>query len=137
MGTAEPRHDLAELVRSRRAELGLSLRKLAEQCVDPDRPDGGHLWKHAVINRLEKGLPIIPPRLPELRALAAGLRLPLGAVQDAAGAQFFGIDSVWSEGREARALVHDFNSLSPDDQQRVRELVRAWGARPPKRHDGE
>ncbi|MFD7224801.1 XRE family transcriptional regulator [Streptomyces sp. NPDC059883] len=116
---------MSDLVRDRRAELGLSLRKLADLCIDPEDP-GEPLWKFAVINRLERHLPVIPPQLPELRALAAGLSLPLWKVQGAAGAQFFGIDTVWSDA--VRALVQDYESMPPDDQKRARQLMRAWGA---------
>ncbi|MCA1223852.1 helix-turn-helix domain-containing protein [Streptomyces sp. 8L] len=137
-GPPERRTDLTDLVRNRRSELGLSLRKLAERCVDPEAPDAGPIWKYAVINRLERGLPVIAPIVPELRALAAGLQLPLGLIQDAAGAQFFGIDSVWSDEGDVRALVHDYRSMSPEDQERVRDLMRTWGQnRAAKPHGGE
>lgn len=125
MADTQTRMDLSRLVRERRAERGLSLRKLAELCVDPEG-DGEPLWKYAVLNKLERELPIIPPQLPDLRALAAGLSLPLWQVQEAAGKQFLGIDTVWSDA--VRALVHDYESMSPEDQKRARQLMRAWGA---------
>ncbi|MFI5755657.1 XRE family transcriptional regulator [Streptomyces sp. NPDC051569] len=129
---AEPktRTDLSDLVRQRREELGLSLRKLADRCIDPEDAQGGPLWKYGVIDRLEKVLPVIPPLLPELRALAAGLQLPLELVKEAAGAQFFGIDTVWSDDHRVRSLVHDFQSMSPDDQDRVQALMKAWRRTP-------
>ena len=130
------RADLADLVRSRRSQLQLSLRALAELCVDPADP-GAPLWKFGVLHRLEKGLPVVPPEEPELRALAAALRLPVDDVKDAAGAQFFGIDSVWSEDHKTRALVRDYQSMSEDDQERVRELVRTWSTRPARKVNGE
>lgn len=130
MVESQSRTDLSDLVRDRRAELGLSLRKLAERCVDPDNPEGSALWKFAVINRLEKRLPTIPPGLPELRALAAGLQLPLTLIQEAAGSQFFGIDTVWSQDRQTRAFVRDYRAMSPQDQERVHALMKSWGPPP-------
>ncbi|MFF1417442.1 XRE family transcriptional regulator [Streptomyces sp. NPDC058280] len=130
MVDSQSRTDLSDLVRDRRAELGLSLRRLADRCIDPEDPQADALWKFGVIDRLEKALPVIPPQLPELRALAAGLRLPLGLIKEAAGAQFFGIDTVWSEDRETRAMVHDYQAMSPEDQERVRALMRTWSSGP-------
>jgi transcriptional regulator with XRE-family HTH domain len=129
MVDSQRRTDLSDLVRNRRAELGLSLRRLADRCIDPEDQQAGPLWKFQVINRLEKGLPIIPPQLPELRALAAGLDVPLGLVKEAAGSQFFGIDTVWSDDHSTRAMVHDYQAMGPEDQQKVRDLMRTWSKR--------
>ncbi|WP_173313159.1 helix-turn-helix domain-containing protein [Streptomyces fulvorobeus] len=141
------RTDLADLVRTRRQDLGLSLRKLAERCVDPEDP-GEPLWKFGVLHRLEKGLPILRPSEPESRALAAGLRLPVDDVKAAAAAQFLGIvtdapapastiDTVWSEDHKTRAMVRDYESMSPEDQEKVRQLMRAWSTRPASEVNGE
>lgn len=127
---SQSRTDLSDLVRDRRAELRLSLRTLAELCIDPQSPEDGPLWKFGVINRLEKRLPIVPPQLPELRALGAGLQLPLSLIQEAAGSQFLGIDTVWSADRKTRALVRDFKAMSPQDQERVHALMKTWGNPP-------
>ncbi|MFF2525933.1 XRE family transcriptional regulator [Streptomyces liangshanensis] len=126
MVDSEARTALSDLVRDRRAELRLSLRKLADQCVDPEHPENGSLWKFGVINRLEKNLPVTPPVLPELRALAAGLELPLELIQEAAGSQFHGVTAVWSEDRRIRGMVRDFTAMSPEDQDRVQSLMRMW-----------
>ncbi|MFJ9214282.1 XRE family transcriptional regulator [Streptomyces sp. NPDC102264] len=123
------RTDLSDLLRTRRAELGLSLRKLAERCVDPEDPDAGQKWKFGVIDRLEKNLPIIPPELGELRALAAGLQVHLSRVQEAAGRQFFGIESLWFDDLEMMTLVHDYQAMSPADRERLREIAQAWSTR--------
>jgi hypothetical protein len=131
----DPRTDLSDLVRARRAELSLSLRKFVERCIDPEDPEGGPLWKIGPLSRLEKNLSIEAPTAPALRALAEGLRLAPGVVQAAAAAQFFGIDPVWSDDREVRALVHGYRAMAPDDQARVRELIRAW-SRPPSQTNG-
>ncbi|MET9707882.1 hypothetical protein [Streptomyces griseus] len=91
--------------------------------MDPDT--GDPLLKYSWIDRLEKLQPVIPPQYPQLKALAAALDLSLGAVQDAAGAQFFGIDTVWSESHEARALVRRADRMTPDQLEQLRRLIDA------------
>ncbi|MFJ7999005.1 XRE family transcriptional regulator [Streptomyces sp. NPDC096310] len=126
--TSDPeRTELSDLVRERRTELGLSLRALAGRCIDPESA-GEPLWKYAVLNRLERRLPVIPPRLPELRALAAGLDLPVEVLQGAAGSQFMGIQPPWGSSREMRSLVTDYLALSPESRDRLRSIVRLWAA---------
>jgi transcriptional regulator with XRE-family HTH domain len=121
----DERTDLSELVRSRRAELRLGLRGLAERCTDPENPAAGSLWTRTTLNTLETGK-IKPPRLPELRALARGLDLPLGKIQDAAGAQFFGIDTLWSASGEARALVERADRMTPEQRAQLMRLLDAF-----------
>ncbi|MFD5975517.1 XRE family transcriptional regulator [Streptomyces bacillaris] len=120
---APARTDLSDLVRARRQELRLSLRAVQDRTVDPDT--GEPLLKYSWIDRLEKSQPVIPPQYPQLRALAAALELSLGQVQDAAGAQFFGIDTVWSESHEARALVRRADRLTPEQLEQLRRLIDA------------
>ncbi|MFM9368166.1 XRE family transcriptional regulator [Streptomyces sp. Da 82-17] len=120
--------ELRDLVRNRRAELRLSLRALAERCVDPEDPDAGPLWNHATLGNLETKT-IKAPRLPELRALAAGLDVPLGLVQEAAGRQYLGIDTVWADDRETRTMVHAYRELDPDDRAKIRAIIESWGTR--------
>lgn len=130
MTEAAARTDLSDLVRRRRAELGLALRTLADRCIDPDT--GLVEWKYGTLDRLEKGLAITPPILPQLRALAEGLQVVLGVVQDAAGAQYFGIDTQRGTSPEARALMLNLEQLTPADRAKVADLIETWAA-PPKR----
>ncbi|MGW8374292.1 helix-turn-helix transcriptional regulator [Streptomyces sp. ODS28] len=123
--TADHATELSDLLRERRAELGLSLRELADRCLDPDNPDEGSLWKRSTLANLEKG-DIKPPKLAELRALAAGLDCPLGRLQDAAGSQFFGLASVWGEEDDVRVLVRRYRQMSPEDQRRLQGIVDTW-----------
>jgi len=125
-GEKAPRTDLSDLVRTRREELGQSFRVLADACIDPEAPDDGPLWGRSTLDRLSKGLHITPPDFGQLRALAAGLQLPLGLLQEAAGAQFLGIDTVWSEDGQVRALVHEFREMDAEDQEKVRVLMQSW-----------
>ncbi|MEU1496111.1 XRE family transcriptional regulator [Streptomyces sp. NPDC005732] len=120
------RTDLSDLVRTRRAELGLSLRALASRCINPDAPDAGPVVDHNWIDRLEKGVLREIPDYGRLAGLHAGLQVPLGLIQEAAGAQFWRVDTVWSDDAEVRALVHDYLDMSPEDQQRVRALTESW-----------
>ncbi|MEU7639851.1 XRE family transcriptional regulator [Streptomyces sp. NPDC039016] len=123
-----PRTDLSDLVRKRRAQLRLSLRALASRCVDPKDPDAGSRWTHATLANLETKS-IKAPGVPELRALAAGLDLPLRLLQEAAGVQYLGIDTAWSDDGETRTLVHHYWELPPDDRAKVRALIESWGSK--------
>lgn len=132
---ATDRTELSDLVRDRRKDLGLSLRVLAERCVDPEDLDAGPQWKFGVLSRLEKNLPVIPPQLPELRALARGLDLPPEQIKEAAGSQFFGIDTVWSD--DVRAMVRDYEAMTSDDRERLRLAMTAWKTEHSPKRDGE
>jgi hypothetical protein len=106
-------------------ELGLSYRALADRCIDPEDPEAGSVWKRTTIDTLSKGQPVKAPNLPALRALAAGLQVPLGLVQEAAGSQFLGIDTVWSADGKVRALVEGFREMDAEDQERVMALMES------------
>lgn len=128
-GVPAPQHrtQLRDLVTRRKGELGLSYVRLEARCIDPEtgqKPVSGS-WLH----RLVTGLPITPPDFPMLRALAAGIDVPLGVVQDAAGAEFFGIDVVkFSESGEARALVEEADKLTPAQREQIRLLIRSFNS---------
>lgn len=130
MMTAEEsvsRTALSDLLQSRKDELGVSLRELVAACVDPEEPDAGPQYRRTTLDGLMKNLPgVKPPTLPQLRGLAAAYRLPLGLVQEAAGSQFFGIDTVWAEDGKVRTLVYEFQEMDPDDQERARALMQSW-----------
>lgn len=117
--------DLSRLVYDRRRELGLSLRDLAAASLDPET---GEQLKYSWLHRLERGERVIPPELPQLRAFAAGLRLPLSVVQDAAGAQFHGRspDAVWSQDASTRAVVARMEELSDEDRRALQVIVEAY-----------
>ncbi|MFD3614413.1 XRE family transcriptional regulator [Streptomyces sp. NPDC058676] len=120
------RTDLSDLVRDRMEELDISYRTLASLCIDPENPDEGPLWGRSTLDKLSKGERITPPDYPQLRALAAGLQVALGRVQEAAGSQFLGVDTVWSEDGKVRALVHEFREMDEEDQEKVRALMQSW-----------
>ncbi|MFE9845840.1 hypothetical protein [Streptomyces goshikiensis] len=123
----EGRTQLRDLVRARKAAMGLSYDKLAARCVDP--VSGVVTVKSSWLHRLATDLPVQPPEFPVLRGLAAGMDVPLGQVQDAAGAEFFGMDVVWSSSGEARAIVEDLDRLTPLQREQLRVLLNSFTRR--------
>ncbi|NUP19896.1 MAG: XRE family transcriptional regulator [Streptomyces sp.] len=125
-GTRE-RTDLSDLAADRMEELGLSLRRLEALCIDPEAEGGTSgaepLWKRGTLENLVKRRPIKAPDIAQLRALAAGLDVHISVVQEAAGAQFLGIDTVWSQDKHARAFVRGFREMSPEDQALVLAFI--------------
>ncbi|MDI9885879.1 XRE family transcriptional regulator [Streptomyces sp. HNM0645] len=125
--TSTERTDLADLVRDRMAELGIGLRPLAAASIDPENPAGGPLWTRPTLqNFLGDRKRIKAPGPAELRALAAALQLPLRDVQDAAAAQFFGMDALYSPDESVRAMVRNFEALGPEDRQKVIALMERF-----------
>ncbi|MFF3622375.1 hypothetical protein [Streptomyces sp. NPDC002467] len=118
------RSQLRSLVRDRKAVLGLSYERLAARCIDPD--SGEQVIKASWLHRLATDLPVQTPDFPMLRGLAAGLEVPLPKVQDAAGAEFLGIDVVWAESGEARALVKDLDKLTSTQREQLKGLIESF-----------
>jgi transcriptional regulator with XRE-family HTH domain len=116
----EERTQFRDLIRELRQQSGLSLVRFAERAVDP-------LTKTAVksgwIHRLESGDPVTPPQLPELRALAEAAGCDLEILQDAAGAQFHGVDPVYSASGEARAFVRKTERLTPKQRAQLQAFL--------------
>lgn len=129
MAEQETTYALSDLVKRRRADRRYSLRTLAERCIDPDT----HIQeiKHSWIENLEKRKSVIPPRLPQLRALAAGLELPLRDIQDAAGMQFLGITTQQADGN-IRILMNRAGHLSPEDLARLVAIADTFPVNPGK-----
>ncbi len=125
---APTRTQLADLVRVRKREMGLSYERLAARAVDPDT---GEVVKPSWLHRLATDQPVIPPQLPQLRALAVALEVPIGRVQDAAGAQFFGIDTVWAASGDARALVERADRMTAGQRDQLMRLLDTFA--PPQR----
>jgi hypothetical protein len=122
------RTHLSDLARERKEALALSYEKLAAQCVDPET--GEQTVKYSWLHRLATGMPVQAPDLPQLRGLAAGLKVSLGRVQEAAGAQFFGIETVWSASGEARALAERADQMTPEQRQQLLALIDTFA--PPR-----
>lgn len=116
----ERRTHLADLIRTRRAELGESLDTFAARAIDPV---SGVQVKRGWIYRLEQGEKVTPPVYEELAALAEAARLPIERLQDAAGAQFHGVDPLRSGTGEAVAYVRKLDSLPSDQRERLLSLI--------------
>ncbi|WP_190122829.1 helix-turn-helix domain-containing protein [Streptomyces inusitatus] len=120
--------ELSDLLRTRRAGLRLSLRAVEER--GGVNPADGKLWiKYSWIDRMEKGLATAPPTLDQLRAFATALEIPLSALKDAAGAQFFGIESVHDDDGDVRLMLGHYRELDADDRAKMLEIVRAFKKR--------
>ncbi|MFJ3536993.1 XRE family transcriptional regulator [Streptomyces sp. NPDC090109] len=118
---AEGRTQLRDLVRERKEAIGLGYERLAARCVDPET--GVQTVKYSWLHRLATGKPVEAPDLGQLRGLAAGLEVPLRVMQEAAGAEFFGIDTVWSASGEARALVERADRMTPEQRAQLLRLI--------------
>lgn len=116
----ERRTQLADLIRSRRAELNVGLKAFAEKAVDPVT---GARVTRGWVYRLEQGEPVTPPVYEELCALAAACELPVETLQDAAGSQFHGVDPLVSGSSEAKAYVHKLDQLPADQRERLLRLI--------------
>ncbi|MGW0865777.1 helix-turn-helix domain-containing protein [Streptomyces sp. NPDC002611] len=116
----EQRTHLADLIRSRRAELNVGLKAFAERAVDPV---SGARVTRGWVYRLEQGEPVTPPVYEELCALAAACDLPVETLQDAAGSQFHGVDPLVSGSSEAKAYVHKLDQLPADQREKLLRLI--------------
>jgi hypothetical protein len=117
------RSQLRDIVVQRKEELGLGYARLAARCIDPE--SGEQTVKSSWLHRLATGEPVEAPDYETLRGMAAGLGMPVGVLQDAAGAQFFGAEPVFSESAEARAFLADADRLTPTQREAIRALMRS------------
>jgi hypothetical protein len=117
------RTQLRDIVVQRKDELGLGYERLAARCVDPET--GEQTVKSSWLHRLATGKPVEAPDYETLRGMAAGLGVPVGVLQDAAGAQFFGTEKVFSESAEARAFLEDADRLTDAQREAIRALMRS------------
>lgn len=124
----EQRTDFADLVRDRRAELAVSLRKLAEQSVDPD--SDSRPVKFGWLSKLERGEPTEAPSPAVLRALHVGLSVPLRVLQEAAAAQYLEMESfIWSQDRTTRVLAAHIEEMSEEERQQLADIAEAFARR--------
>lgn len=129
----QQRTDFSDLVRDRRAELGISLRQLEERSIDPERT--GVQAKFGWLSKVENRKPIDTPSLAQIRALSAGLELPLQVLQEAVAAQFLGmVGQVWSEDRSTRILAARIEEMDPVERQQLADIAESFARR--KRQQG-
>lgn len=123
----EQRTDFTDLVRDRRAELGISLRELEARAIDDQTGDQARFgW----VSKVEKGRPVDAPSPSILRALAAGLGLPLRVLQEAAAAQFLDMTTpVWSEDRTTRVLAARIEEMTAEERQQLADIAESFARR--------
>ncbi|WP_233534360.1 helix-turn-helix domain-containing protein [Streptomyces murinus] len=126
--TEQPqRTDFADLVRQRRAELGISVRKLADQSIDPDT---GTQAKFGWISKVERGQSTDAPSAATLRALAVGLAVPLRVLQEAAAAQYLDMSSfIWSQDRTTRVLAAHIEEMTDEERQQLADIAETFARR--------
>lgn len=119
----QQRTQLNDLVRTRRAELGMSLRTLESRAVH--QPSGAQA-KFGWISKLERNQPTDAPSEELLLALAVGLDLPPRVVQQAAGAQYFGMTEVRTRSQAARLLVARAEEMSEEDLRQLAAIAETF-----------
>lgn len=117
------RSELRAIVVERKEALGLGYQRLAVRCIDPE--SGEQTVKPSWLHRLATGEPVEPPSYEMLRGMAAGLDIPVGVLQDAASAQFFGVQRAFSASAEGQAFLADADRLSPSQREAIRALMRS------------
>ncbi|MDX3162103.1 helix-turn-helix domain-containing protein, partial [Streptomyces scabiei] len=122
------RTDLSDLVRVRRATAGLSLEAVAAATVTPGSEE--RLIEADWLDRLERATlsPDEYPEYPQLDALINVLNLDPNEAQEAAGAQFMDVHTVWSEDGQVRAVVT--GELDAEDLAKVHNLMRLYRQAP-------
>lgn len=124
---SQGRTQFADLVRERRAALGLSLKAFAAATADPD--GGEPVVTYSWVYRLESGDPVTPPQYPELIGLARAAQVDVEVMQDAAGAQFHGVDPVWSESGEAKVYVRRLEQMTPEQREQLLRFLDSFAPR--------
>lgn len=121
--TTGERTQLRDIVVQRKEDLGIGYEKLAARCIDPE--SGDQTVKSSWLHRLATGKTTEAPDPEMLRGMAAGLGVPVGELQDAASAQYFGSSKVFSESAQAQAFLEDADRLTPAQREAIRALMRS------------
>jgi transcriptional regulator with XRE-family HTH domain len=135
----EQRSDFSDLLRQRRAELGLSLRDMEARSVDPG---SGAQAKFGWLSKVENGKPVDTPKEDILKALAVGYGLPEGLLKAAAARQFLGYDPaaesgvVWSSDLTTRLIVARAEEMDEEDRRQLADIAETFARRRTKRDDG-
>lgn len=121
--TTGERTQLRDIVVQRKEDLGIGYERLAARCIDPE--SGEQTVKSSWLHRLATGKTTEAPDPEMLRGMAAGLGVPVGELQDAASAQYFGASKVFSESAQAQAFLEDADRLTPAQREAIRALMRS------------
>lgn len=117
------RTQFRDIVAERKEALGLGYQRLAARCIDPE--SGEQVVKSSWLHRVVTGEPVEPPTYEMLRGMEAGLGVAPGVLQDAASAQFFGVEKVFSESAEGQAFLEDADRLTAQQREAIRALMRS------------
>lgn len=132
------RTDFNDLLRDRRAELGISLRELEARSV---HPESGTQAKFGWLSKVENGKPIDTPKKELVQAVAIGLGLPEVVVKGAVARQFLDYDPaadssvVWSGDLTTRIIVARVEEMSEEDRRQLAEIAETFARR--KQADSE
>ncbi|MFF4552784.1 hypothetical protein [Streptomyces sp. NPDC001422] len=121
--TGPERTQFRDLVAERKNALKLSYMKLAAKCLHPDT--GEQTVKHAWLQRVVTGESVEAPDFDMLLGMSVGLEVDMDVLQDAASAQFFGSQKVFTESADARAFLEDADRLTPAQREAVQALMRS------------
>jgi len=136
---AEQRTHFNDLLKSRRAELGRSLREMESRSVDPQ---SGVQAKYGWLSKVETYKSIDTPSEDLLKALSIGYELPIKVLQLAVTQQFLGYDPeadpsvVWSGDLTTRLIVARAAEMTDEDRQQLAEIVETFARRKTQRSDG-
>lgn len=135
----EQRTDFSDLLRRRRAELGLSLRDMEGRSVNPET---GIQAKFGWLSKVENGKPVDTPKEDLIKALSIGYRLPEEVLKAAAAAQFLGYDPasesdvVWSGDLSTRIIVAHVEGMSEEDRRQLADIAETFARRRAQRNGG-
>lgn len=133
------RTDFTDLLKSRRAELGHSLRDMEDRCIDTE---SGEQAKFGWLSKVERGEPVDPPKDVRLKAISVGYELPMKVLQLAVFRQFYGYDpasdpnAVWSADLTTRIIVARADEMSPEDRRDLADIAEIYARRKTQR-DGK
>lgn len=133
---AEQRTDFTDLVRARRAELGISLRELEARSI---HAESGTQAKFGWLSKIENRKPIDTPRKELVLALAAGLALPEKILKAAVAAEFLDYDPaedstvVWSSDLTTRIIVARAEEMSDEDRRELADIAEIYARRKAQR----
>jgi hypothetical protein len=120
---AAQRTQFRDIVVERKDALGLSYVKLAARCLHPET--GEQTVKHAWLHRVATSQPVEAPDYDMLLGMSEGLQVPIDELQDAASAQFFGTQKIFSESVHGRAFLEDADRLTPTQREAIRALMKS------------
>lgn len=120
---AARRTQFRDIVVERKDALGLSYVKLAARCLHPET--GEQTVKHAWLHRVATSQPVEAPDYDMLLGMSEGLQVSIDQLQDAASAQFFGTQKIFSESVHGRAFLEDADRLTPAQREAIRALMKS------------